>query len=124
MVTTVDSGRQPGTELLTWLSALRTLSSAATSAADLQHVLDLVADTARTLLGFDFCGVLTPDLAGESLVITGWSGLSADYVNRVNTDRPVRLDGGSPSKRAFESGRPIAIRDISAEPEFTPWGGV
>jgi len=123
-VTTVDSGRQPGAELLTWLSALRALSSAATSAADLQHVLDLVADTARTLLGFDFCGVLTPDAAGESLMITGWSGLSADYVNRVNTDRPVRLDGGSPSKQAFESGRPVAIRDISAEPEFTPWGGV
>jgi sugar diacid utilization regulator len=123
-VTTVDSGRQPGAELLTWLSALRTLSSAATSAADLQHVLDLVADTARTLLGFDFCGVLTPDPTGESLMITGWSGLSADYVKRVNTDRPVRLDGGSPSKRAFQSGQPVAIRDIAGEPEFTPWGGV
>ena len=121
---TLDSRGQPGAELLTWLSALRALSSAATSAADLQHVLDLVADTARTLLGFDFCGVLTPDPAGVSLMITGWSGLSADYVNRVNTDRPVRLDGGSPSKQAFESGRPVAIRDISAEPEFTPWGGV
>lgn len=123
-MTTVDSGRQPGAELLTWLSALRTLSSAATSAADLQHVLDLVADTARTLLGFDFCGVLTPDAAGERLVITGWSGLSADYVEHVNTDRPVRLDGGSPSKQAFQSGQPVAIRDITAEPEFTPWGGV
>ena len=123
-MTSVDSGRQPGAELLTWLSALRSLSSAATSAADLQHVLDLVADTARTLLGFDFCGVLTPDPAGESLVITGWSGLSADYVKHVNTDRPVRLDGSSPSKQAFRSGRAVAIRDITAEPEFTPWGGV
>ncbi|MBJ7337741.1 MAG: GAF domain-containing protein [Mycolicibacterium sp.] len=109
---------------MTWLSALRTLSSAATSAADLQHVLALVAETARTLLGFDFCGVLTPDPTGESLMITGWSGLSADYVTHVNTDRPVRLDGGSPSKQAFQSGRPVAIRDITAEPEFTPWGGV
>ena len=68
--------------------------------------------------------MLTPDPSGVSLMITGWSGLSAEYVNRVNTDRPVRLDGGSPSKQAFESGRPVAIRDISAEPEFTPWGGV
>lgn len=120
----MDSGRQPGAELLTWLSALRTLSSAATSAADLQHVLDLVAETARTLLGFDFCGVLTPDPGGESLVIAGWSGLSADYVERVNTDRPVRLGSGSPSSQAFQSGKPVAIRDITAEPEFTPWGGV
>lgn len=121
---TIDPDRQPGAELLTWLSALRALSSAATSAADLQHVLDLVADTARTLLGFDFCGVLTPDPVEESLLITGWSGLSADYVEQVNSDRPVRLDGGSPSTRAFRSGRPVAIRDITAEPEFTPWGDV
>jgi sugar diacid utilization regulator len=121
---TVDSGRQPAAELLTWLSALRTLSSAATSAADLQHVLDLVAETARTLLGFDFCGVLTPDPAGESLVIVGWSGLSADYVNRVNRDHPVRLDSVAPSSQAFHRGNPVALRDITAEPEFTPWGGV
>ena len=114
-VTTVDSGGQPGAELLTWLSALRTLSSAATSAADLQHVLDLVADTARTLLGFDFCGVLTPDPAGENLVITGWSGLSAEYVNRVNTDRPVRLDGGSPSKQAFRE-RPSPSPSATSPP--------
>jgi sugar diacid utilization regulator len=123
-VTTVDSGRRPEAELLTWLSALRTLSSAATSAADLQHVLDLVAETARTLLGFDFCGVLTLDPARESLVIAGRSGLSADYVNRVNTERPVRLDSGAPSSQAFHRGNPVAIRDITAEPEFTPWGGV
>lgn len=123
-MTTFDSGRQPGAELLTWLSALRALSAASTSAADLKDVLDLVADTARTLLGFDFCGVLTPDPNGESLMITGWSGLSATYVEHVNTDRPVRLDGGSPSKQAFRSGRPVTIRDIDAEPEFTPWGGV
>ena len=123
-MTTVDSGRPPGADLLAWLGALRTLSSAATSSADLQHVLDLVAETARTLLGFDFCGVLTPDPAGESLVIAGWSGLSADYVNRVNSDRPVRLDSGAPSSQAFHRGSPVAIRDIAAEPEFTPWGGV
>ncbi len=120
----MDAGRQPGVELLTWLDALRTLSAAATSAVDLQQVLDLVADTARTLLGFDFCGVLIPDPPVEALVIAGWSGLSANYVDRVNTDRPVRLDSGSPSSKAFHSGQPVAIRDITTEPEFTPWGGV
>jgi sugar diacid utilization regulator/GAF domain-containing protein len=120
----VDEGNGPGAELVTWLSALRELSSASTSASDLGHVLDLVADTARSLLGYDFCGVLTPDAAGEALVITGWSGLSAEYVSRVNTDRPVRLDSGSPSSRAFHAGTAVAIRDIEAEAEFTPWGGV
>ncbi|MGH3639086.1 MAG: GAF domain-containing protein, partial [Mycobacterium sp.] len=118
----VNSGGRPGAELLTWLSALRALSAASTSATDPRHVLDLVADTARTLLAFDFCGVLTPDPAADSLVITGWSGLSSEYVNRVNSDRPVRLDSGSPSSRAFHSGQAVALRDISAESEFTPWG--
>lgn len=123
-MSTVDSGRQPGAELLTWLSALRTLSSAATSAADLQSVLDLVADTARSLLGFDFCGVLTPHPSGENLVIAGWSGLSAEYVQRVNTDAPISLGSASPSSQAYRTGLPVAIRDIAVKPEFTPWGGV
>jgi len=121
---TVDAGRRPAAELVTWLSALRELSSASTSAGDLRQVLDLVADTARSLLGYDFCGVLTPDATGEALVIMGWSGLSDEYVSRVNTDRPVRLGSGSPSSQAFETGQPVAIRDIDAEAEFTPWGGV
>lgn len=120
----VDAGRRPAAELVTWLSALRELSSASTSAGDLRQVLNLVADTARSLLGYDFCGVLTPNAAGDALVIMGWSGLSDDYVSRVNTDRPVRLGSGSPSSQAFDTGQPVAIRDIDAEAEFTPWGGV
>src|SRR4051812_47674342 len=120
----VDAGRRPAAEFVTWLSALRELSSASTSAGDLRQVLDLVADTARSLLGYDFCGVLTPDSAGQALVIMGWSGLSDEYVSRVNTDRPVRLGSGSPSSQAFETGQTVAIRDIDAEAEFTPWGGV
>lgn len=107
-----------------WLSSLRTLSAAANSDSDLREVLDLVAETARSLLGFDFCGVLTPGHDQRSLVITGWSGLSEDYVNQVNADRPVALDGTAPSSRAFHSGAPIAIRDIATESRFSPWGGV
>jgi sugar diacid utilization regulator/GAF domain-containing protein len=124
MMTKAISGDRPDSELLTWLGALRELSTVSTSATELQHVLDLVAATARSLLGFDFVGVLTPDPAAEALLITGWSGLSADYVARVNNDRPIGLDSGSPSSSAFQTGRPVALRDITVEPEFLPWGGV
>lgn len=120
MVTTAPG--KPSTELVMWLRGLRELSSAATSAADLQEVLGLVASTARALLGFDFCGVLTPNDAATELVITGWSGLSEEYVNRVNADHPIGLDSTSPSARAFHTGEPVHIRDITAEPGFTPWG--
>jgi sugar diacid utilization regulator len=115
---------RPSGELMTWLAALRTLSSAATSTAELPQILDLVAETARSLLGFDFCGVLTPDLPNGRLALTGWSGLSDEYVNRVNTDRPIELASSSPSSLAFLGGAPVAIRDITAEPQFSLWAGV
>lgn len=102
---------------------MRELSAAATAATDLADLLGQVATTARALLGFDFCGVLIPDAEQTRLVVAGWSGLSEDYVNRVNGDRPIRLDGGAPSSRAFHAAQSVTIRDIAADPEFTPWGG-
>ncbi|WP_111766595.1 helix-turn-helix domain-containing protein [Nakamurella deserti] len=117
----------PSDELRRWLSAVETLSAAVTSGRDLTDVLDLVAATARDLLGFDFCAVLIPDEPARTLVITGWSGLSVAYVERVNADRPVRLDAAdpvlAPSSRAFRSGAPVTIDDIADEPDF-PWSGV
>lgn len=115
-------------ELRRWLTAVDRLTRAVNSGVGLREVLDLVADTARELLGYDFCAVLLPDPTGSHLVITGWSGLSDEYVATVNADRPVRLalggDGQAPSGRAFTSGRIVAIADIAAEPQFVPWGGV
>jgi sugar diacid utilization regulator len=116
------------TELRRWLAAVDRLTRAVNSSAGLRDVLGLVADTARELLGYDFCAVLLPDPTGSHLVITGWSGLTDEYVASVNADRPVRLavggEGQAPSGRAFASGRIVAIADIAAEPQFVPWGGV
>lgn len=123
-MTTSTGHERPGAELVTWLAALRTLSARAGAETDLAEVLCLVADTARTLLGFDFCGVLIPGEARDRLLVQGWSGLSDEYVRRVNSDRPIRLDSGSPSSRAFHAGEPVAIRDVRVEPEFALWAGV
>ncbi|MEU5642618.1 helix-turn-helix domain-containing protein [Streptomyces milbemycinicus] len=121
-------GAESQAELRRWLEAVQALSAAVSAGRGLYEVLGLVADTARSLLGFDFCGVLIPDSSGQNLVIEGWSGLSAEYVARVNSDRPVRLHGDdvhhAPSSQAFRSGLPVAVRDIDREPQFTPWGGV
>ncbi|MGO4425207.1 GAF domain-containing protein, partial [Streptomyces sp. MCAF7] len=121
-------GAESHAELRRWLEAVQALSAAVSAGRGLREVLGLVADTARSLLGFDFCGVLIPDSSGQNLVIEGWSGLSAEYVARVNSDRPVRLHGDgvhhAPSSQAFRSGLPAAVRDIDREPQFTPWGGV
>jgi sugar diacid utilization regulator/GAF domain-containing protein len=124
LVTTSTGQDRPGAELVTWLAALRTLSAKAGAEADLPEVLCLVADTARTLLGFDFCGVLIPNADRDRLLVQGWSGLSEEYVRRVNSDRAIRLDSGSPSSQAFHRGEPVAIRDVRVEPEFALWAGV
>ncbi|MGY4709111.1 helix-turn-helix domain-containing protein [Mycolicibacterium sp. CBM1] len=118
--------QRSGLELLTWLDALGVLSAAAATDTDVGQVLTLVADTARTLLGFDFCGVLVPDHDRQRLRIAGWSGLSDEYVQRVNSDRPIQLDldSTSPSSRAFHTGTAVAIRDVTAEPEFALWAGI
>ena len=115
-------------ELRRWLAAVDALTEAVSSSRSLRQVLDLVASSARSLLGFDFCAVLLPDAELQNLVITGWSGLSSYYVARVNADRPVRLatpdTEQAPSSRAFRTGRAVAVRDINSEREFIPWGGV
>lgn len=121
-------------ELRRWLAAVDAITTAVNSARNLHVILDLVAQHSRQLLGFDFCAVLLPDVERQNLVITGWSGLTAEYVARVNADRPVRLalKGAeresdlqeAPSSRAFRTGRPVAIGDIATEAKFLPWGGV
>ena len=133
MTNTSDIGSESLAELRSWLQAVDALTEAVNSTRSLPVILDLVAGSARTLLGFDFCAVLLPDEPKVNLVITGWSGLSAEYVARVNADRPVRLAdqtdpsreaGLAPSSKAFRTGRPVTVTDIATEPEFTPWGGV
>lgn len=115
---------KPGTELVTWLGALRRLSASATAEEDLSHVLTEIAETARSLLGFDFCGVLIPDEERRHLRVRGASGLSTDYVDRVNSDRPLVLHGESPSSRAFHTAEAVAIRDVTDEPGFELWAGI
>ncbi len=107
-----------------WLDRLRDVSDVALAARPLPQALTLVAETARELLSFDFCGVLVPDERRHALVLAGWSGLSDDYVDGVNRRSPVGLGSTAPSSKAFSGGLPVAVSDIDAESGFEPWGGV
>jgi sugar diacid utilization regulator len=115
-------------ELRRWLSGVAEVAAAVNKPVPLPELLDLLAETACRLMGYDFCGVLLANDTQDSLVIEGAHGFSPDYVARVNTDRPIRLGPGplgeGPSSRAFNTGEPLAIEDISAEPIFRPWGEV
>ncbi len=120
---TTDAG-----ELRPWLEAIATIATALNRPVSLPEVLDLVAETATRLLGYDFCAVLLHDERRASLIITGSFGLSASYVQQVNADHPVVLDPDddlqAPSSRAFLTGRSVQVVDTVGDATFLPWGGV
>lgn len=123
-----DGEAQGSVEVRRWLDSVRTITQTVVTAQPLSQVLELIADTAAALMGYEFCGVLLPDSSGTRLTIEGSSGLSREYIDQVNADHPVLLQQNegpeAPSSKAFRTGQPVAIADIRAEPQFAPWGGV
>ncbi len=115
-------------ELRPWLEGIATIATALNRPVSLAEVLDLVAETASRLLGYDFCAVLLVDDQRRSLIITGAYGLSPSYVRQVNADHPVVLDPDdelqAPSSKAFLTGRSVQVVDTIADAAFLPWGGV
>ena len=119
--------RPAASDLRTWTAAIAALASAVNGQLPLGPLLDLVAQTACRLLGYDSCGVLLADPERTALRIRGSSGLAAEYVQRVNEHAPLLLTGtgpltDSPSRRAFTAERPVVIPDITADAGFGPWG--
>lgn len=112
-------------DLRSWLDAAAELARAVNRGLSPTELASLVAGTVVHLTGYDFCSVLTPDESGRHLMIAGSYGLSADYVERVNTSHPPRITPGAtaegPSSRAYRSQRPVALVDICADPTCTEW---
>lgn len=54
-----------------WLDALAGIGEAVGSDEPVSDLLDRVARTACTLLGYDFCAVFLPDETGRALTIVG-----------------------------------------------------
>lgn len=115
-------------EVRRWLDSVRIITQTVATGQPLNEVLNLIAETAASLMGYEFCGVLLPDASGRKLTIEGSSGLSVEYIDHVNADHPVLLQQDvsveAPSSTAFRTGRPVAIADIQANLQFAPWGGV
>ena len=115
-------------ELRRWLTGVADIGTAVSGREPLGDLLGRVARTACALMRYDFCGVFLPDAAAHALVITGYHGLSPDYVAQVNAEHPVLLvDGGegeAPTSRAYRTGEIVTLEDIDLEPRFGPWGGV
>jgi GAF domain-containing protein len=88
-------------------------------------LLDLIAETACALTGYEASGVLLVDDDRHRLYISGSFGLSAEYVAEVNEHRTITVESGplsgGPSTWAFRSGEPAIVSDILADPSFAPW---
>jgi sugar diacid utilization regulator len=119
--------REDDPTLERWLHALAGIGEAVGGDEPVAQLLDRVARTACTLLGYDFCAVFLPDDARTALTIVGSHGLSGDYIAQVNADRPILLDvhgeQEAPTSIAFRTGEVVTLEDIELVPEFS-WGGV
>lgn len=112
-------------DLRSWLDAAAELARAVNRGLGPAEVGSLAAGTVVHLTGYDFCSLLVPDQAGRHLMILGSYGLSAEYVARVNAERPPRITPGAaaegPSSRAYRSQRPVVLVDICADPTCSEW---
>ncbi|GGY12028.1 helix-turn-helix domain-containing protein [Streptomyces anandii] len=90
-------------------------------------LFDVIAARTAEFTGNDFCAVQWCDPRGQTLRIVGSYGLNPEYVEHVNSDRPIRLQpeaGGffdSPSSVTFRERRPVEIPEVEQEGSFQPW---
>jgi sugar diacid utilization regulator/GAF domain-containing protein len=108
-----------------WLEALAEVTRSVNESRPLRWLLDLIAETSCRLTEFDYAAVQLANAERSQLTIEAASGLSAAYIEHVNSDRPIRLQPGeyfgSPSSRAFRSSVPVSIEDTHTDPTFVPW---
>jgi sugar diacid utilization regulator len=112
-------------EMREWLGGVGDLAAAVNAATPLPKLLDLIAETACELTGYEASGVLLVDDDRHRLYISGSAGLSAEYVADVNERRTITVDSGplsgGPSTRAFLTAEPVIVADILADSSFGPW---
>lgn len=109
--------------LRSWMSAVSEIVRAVDAARPLDAVLTLVAQQACALIGFEYCAVMLADPARERLEVSGWCGLSLDYVALVSDRGSLRIHPSgplldTPAARAFREGRTVAVPDVRSAPNY------
>jgi GAF domain-containing protein len=84
------------------------------STLDTEHVLDLIVDRCRALMGVASAGIFKLDASGETLSYERGVGLSAEFVSALR----VRLGEGT-TGRAVGDRAPAWSADILADPAIT-----
>ncbi len=106
---------------------LSQISHAVNAGATEREVGDMIAKASTLLTGVDRAAVALADLDGQGLRLVGAHGLTTDYIDYLDQERPLHfkanpeLESAGPSIRGFKSGRAVAIPDIAIDPAFEPW---
>ena len=98
---------------LTEMQTLLETSTAVVSSLDTQQVIENILEQVQRLLGVETCAVLVQDTATGQLAVRASRGLSERYVRELRLAPSMRA---MPAWRAIDSGRPVQVPDVEADP--------
>jgi GAF domain-containing protein len=109
-----------------WVTATSDLVQAMNTDEPVESLLTNVAQQACQLLELDMCSVLLANATGTQLLVHGSHGLSATYVERLNSDRPLLVPQAltttsSPSVKSYLTGEMVVVANVAESTEFSPW---
>jgi signal transduction histidine kinase/putative methionine-R-sulfoxide reductase with GAF domain len=97
------------------LAALNTIAAAVSSSLDLNNVLNRALDKTLEVMEIDAGGIYLLDEGTGVLDIVAHRGFAPDFVEGIEK---LRLGEGF-SGRVAQSGQPLLVRDVSADPRLT-----
>jgi DNA-binding PucR family transcriptional regulator len=122
------AGEPASAELSSWLDAIAEITRASNRGGPLDELLDLIAGATARLTGYDFCAVFVADAARQALLIQGSYGLSQQYIDTLNAEKPIPIRAGDagegPSSRAFRAQRPTTVLNIHVDAPSRRWEAV
>lgn len=121
-----EASRHGASEATAWMQAVIDIAKEAGADKPLEALFDLVAATAARLTNTPASALQIASADGVCLRIEGHKGLSAEYVERVNREKMIALEPGSPyylspSSQAYRTGSIVVVDDTSEDVEYTPW---
>lgn len=96
------------------LDGLHRIISAANSTLDLDSSLQTVVETVAHVVGVEVCSIYLYDKHRDELVLRATRGLNQGGVGQIVTHLGEGVTGW-----AARVGRPVAVRDVLADPRFT-----
>jgi len=103
------------------LAVVADIASAMLSALELKQVLDVALAKAGQALGAPFGSITLLSADKTLLEFAAVRGLSPDYGEKFRELGLLPADDSSPSGKAFVTGEPCAVADITRDPLCTTW---